>query len=50
MDYRPEDTAFAIEANDLLREVWNQDLFKDNPILKARLAKLLEIPLTQKIV
>ncbi len=46
----PDHKAFALEANDLLREVWNQGLFDDQPILKARLAKLLGIPPSQKIV
>lgn len=39
---------FAIEANDILRELWNRDALPNN--IKGRVAKLLEVPLTRKAI
>lgn len=33
---------FAMEANDILRNVWNEALLDEYPVLKERLRKLLD--------
>lgn len=43
MDQLDEYRHFAHEANDILRILWNDGKLDDNPILKARLAKLLGV-------
>lgn len=39
---------FALEANDILRDVWNDGLFNNNPQMKERLRKLLQVRENQK--
>lgn len=40
---KEQDMAFLMEANDILRDVWNRGLLDEIPVLKRRLAKLLQV-------
>jgi hypothetical protein len=38
-----KDYEFLLEANDILRDSWNRGLFDVCPVVKERVAKLLEV-------